>query len=90
MKNDGRFVGISCGKKFMPRFNSLRLASTEFTSRVGKSRWLNSGIYVYLSSRGCLVYELGNWQSPSRGDRANCDVMDLNYVAHGDPHVCGT
>ena len=52
-------------------------------------RWLNSGFYVYLSSRGCFAYELGNWQSPSRGDRANCDVMDESYVLEGYPHGCG-
>jgi hypothetical protein len=23
-------------------------------------QWLNSGLYVYLSSRGCFAYELGN------------------------------
>ena len=37
-------------------------------------RWLNSGLYVYLSSRGCFAYELGNWQSPSRGDRLEEEV----------------
>ena len=42
---------------------------------------LNSGSMFYLSSRGCLVYELGHLQSPSRGDRTNCDVLDGSYVA---------
>jgi hypothetical protein len=37
----------------MPRFNSLWLASMEFTSRVDRGRWLNSGFRVYLSMRGC-------------------------------------
>jgi hypothetical protein len=36
---------------------------------------LNSGYMFYLSWRGSLVYELGHLQSPSRGDRTNCDIL---------------
>ena len=36
-----------------------------------------------------LLTSWANWQSPSRGDRANCDIMDESYVLEGYPHGCG-
>jgi len=71
--------------------SSCQGSTPDFTSRVGEEPMAyNSGLYVYLSLRGRLVYELGNWQSPSRGDRANCDVTNEFYLVEGYPHVHGT
>ena len=46
--------------------------------------------YMFTSHReDVLLTSWANWQSPSRGDRANCDVMDESYVLEGYPHGCG-
>ena len=57
--------------KGMPRFNSLRLASTGFTSRVDNCRWLNSGTVLPLIER-MFHLELFRFPFPSFLEDVSC------------------
>jgi hypothetical protein len=51
----------------MPRFNSQWLAPIEFTSRVDRGRWLNSGL-VFTSQGEDVSLRVGHLAKPiSRG-----------------------
>ena len=78
-KSDGTSAGISCGEVMMPRFNSLWLASMEFTSQVDTSWWLNSGLCLPLIER-MFILRVRHLQGLSRGDRMNHDITGYEMI----------
>ena len=68
----------------MPRFNSLRLASTGFTSWIDYYQWHSSpGLWVLPLTERMFHYELDLWQFSTRGDRTNPDRVAHNQYDVG-------
>ena len=68
----------------MPRFNSLRLASTGFTSWIDYYQWHSSpGLCVLPLTERMFHYELDLWQFSTRGDRTNPDRVAHNQYDVG-------